>query len=80
MTPQWGRDAALGSIAHIRLDDWEMRPDVQTEVAEKWTEIQATMSLNGIDVDAFVTDFERLFGFAIAGIDYDAEVELQPHA
>ena len=68
----------LDAARRVRLDDWEMRPDVQAEVAESWRNVQATGQLDGIDVESFVTDFERLFGFSVPGIDYAAPVETAP--
>lgn len=54
----------------IRIDDWEMRDDVQAKVAELW--IQAdTESLPALgDLPGYKSDFLNLFGFGFSGIDY----------
>jgi enoyl-[acyl-carrier protein] reductase / trans-2-enoyl-CoA reductase (NAD+) len=60
----------------IRVDDWEMRPDVQEEVRKLWT-IVDTPNVNQIaDVKGYNEDFLRLFGFNIKDVDYSADVEI----
>ena len=61
----------------VRVDDWEMRPEIQAEVKRIWPQV-TTETLSALtDMDGYRTDFLKLFGFGLAGIDYDAEVE--PH-
>ncbi|NKI28021.1 trans-2-enoyl-CoA reductase family protein [Arenibacter sp. 6A1] len=58
----------------IRIDDWEMRDDVQARVAELWKEA-TTETLPEIgDLKGYDTDFFNLFGFKVPGVDYDADV------
>lgn len=58
----------------IRIDDWEMREDVQAEVAKLWEEA-TTDSLPGIgDLAGYKSDFLNLFGFGFEGVDYLADV------
>ncbi|WEK21562.1 MAG: trans-2-enoyl-CoA reductase family protein [Candidatus Pedobacter colombiensis] len=58
----------------IRIDDWEMRSDVQEKVAKLWTEATAeTLPLIG-DLSGYKKDFLNLFGFDVAGIDYEKDV------
>lgn len=62
----------------IRMDDWEMRSDVQ-EVVEKLFADVNTENVNKIaSVDDFNREFLRLFGFGISGVDYNADVEIEP--
>mgnify|MGYP006191859057 FL=1 len=57
----------------IRIDDWEMNPEVQKEVAELWKGA-TTENLPGIgDLNGYKSDFLNLFGFGIDGVDYAAE-------
>jgi enoyl-[acyl-carrier protein] reductase/trans-2-enoyl-CoA reductase (NAD+) len=59
----------------IRLDDWEMRDEVQREVDRLWPTI-TTENLNQLtDFKGYQEEFLKLFGFGLAGVDYDAEVE-----
>lgn len=58
----------------IRIDDWEMREDVQHKVAELW-EQATTETLSAIgDLKGYSTDFFNLFGFEVPGVDYNADV------
>ena len=57
----------------IRIDDWEMRDDVQEKVAKLWDEA-TTESLQEIgDLEGYSNDFFNLFGFKVEGVDYDSE-------
>lgn len=59
----------------IRIDDWEMRDDVQEKVAELW-KVADTDSLAAIgDLNGYKSDFLNLFGFGFAGVDYAADAE-----
>jgi enoyl-[acyl-carrier protein] reductase/trans-2-enoyl-CoA reductase (NAD+) len=63
----------LDDKGRIRIDDWEMRDDVQAEVAKIWDEV-TTESLNEVsDFAGYQREFLRLFGFGLAGVDYAAE-------
>lgn len=63
----------LDEKGRIRVDDLEMRADVQAEVAVLW-EKATTENLEEIsDIKGYRDDFFQLFGFNFAGIDYDAE-------
>lgn len=58
----------------IRIDDWEMRDDVQAEVARLWEEA-TTQSLGDLgDLTGYKNDFLNLFGFGLEGVDYLADV------
>jgi enoyl-[acyl-carrier protein] reductase/trans-2-enoyl-CoA reductase (NAD+) len=66
---------ALDAHRRIRLDDWEMREDVQAEVTERWEQV-TTANLNELsDFVGYKADFRRLFGFDVEGVDYDQAVE-----
>jgi len=63
------------SEGRVRVDDWEMREDVQAEVAKLW-KIVANENLSQIaDVKGYNSDFLKLFGFGLKGVDYSADVE-----
>jgi enoyl-[acyl-carrier protein] reductase/trans-2-enoyl-CoA reductase (NAD+) len=59
----------------IRLDDWEMREDVQREVAELWQRINAAESGEVAEIADFRREFLRHHGFEMPGVDYDLEVD-----
>lgn len=59
----------------IRIDDWEMREDIQAQVAQLW-EQATTENLTEIgDLEGYRKDFYNLFGFDVAGVDYKAEAD-----
>jgi enoyl-[acyl-carrier protein] reductase/trans-2-enoyl-CoA reductase (NAD+) len=64
----------LDEKGRIRIDDWEMRDDVQERVAKLWIEA-TTENLPEIgDLTGYKTDFFNLFGFQVADVDYTADV------
>jgi enoyl-[acyl-carrier protein] reductase / trans-2-enoyl-CoA reductase (NAD+) len=61
----------------VRVDDWEMRADVQTEVGKLWA-IVSNENLDEVsDVVGYTDEFMRLFGFNIKGVDYGADVNIE---
>lgn len=60
----------------IRMDDWEMREDVQQEVKQAWDRINSDNLQQLADVDGYWEDFYHMFGFGIDGVDYDADVQV----
>lgn len=60
----------------IRLDDWEMRKDVQEEVMKIWKNIETETVKKYADVEGFWHDFYNMFGFDIDGVDYDKDVDI----
>jgi enoyl-[acyl-carrier protein] reductase/trans-2-enoyl-CoA reductase (NAD+) len=69
-------DLQLDAEGRIRVDDWEMEPDVQAAVEKIWPEI-STETLNALaDYSGYQENFLALFGFGLPGVDYDADVEV----
>ena len=60
----------------IRLDDWEMKPEIQDEVTKLWNDLNADNFKQYTDIDGYWSDFYELFGFGIEGVDYEADVEV----
>jgi enoyl-[acyl-carrier protein] reductase/trans-2-enoyl-CoA reductase (NAD+) len=59
----------------IRMDDREMRPDVQKAVAEQMDSVNEDNVFETTDAAGFKHDFLEANGFDVAGVDYDADVE-----
>ncbi len=59
----------------IRLDDWEMRDDVQAKVTEAWNKINESNLGELADIDGYNKDFIQIFGFEADDVDYDAETD-----
>lgn len=64
----------LDEAGRIRVDDIELRNDVQAEVRRRFAAIDSGNVRELADVEGFRRDFLRVFGFEIDGVDYDADV------
>lgn len=71
----YSSDKKLDSVGRIRVDDWEMREDVQAEVAELWTQLNTDTLSKISDIEGFRQEFFNLFGFNFNKIDYNKDVE-----
>lgn len=70
-----GKEVPTDEKGRIRIDDWEMREDIQEKVAALW-EKATTENLSEIgDLEGYRKDFYNLFGFDIQGVDYKAEAD-----
>ena len=58
----------------LRLDDWELRADVQDHCQALWPTLTDENLRQLTDYQEYKDEFLKLFGFGIAGIDYDADV------
>jgi enoyl-[acyl-carrier protein] reductase/trans-2-enoyl-CoA reductase (NAD+) len=72
-----GKTPATDADGLIRLDDLELREDVQTAVMDLWNQA-TTDNLEEIsDLAGFRLDFNNLFGFEVEGVDYERPVEIE---
>jgi enoyl-[acyl-carrier protein] reductase/trans-2-enoyl-CoA reductase (NAD+) len=59
----------------IRIDDWEMEDDIQKAVAALWPQV-TTENLEAIsDIKGYRSEFLKLFGFGLPGVDYAKETD-----
>lgn len=65
----------VDSLGRIRLDDWEMREDIQEEVSKVWTQLETSKVYELTDLEGFREEFFQLFGFETEGVDYEADCE-----
>lgn len=65
----------LDDKGRIRIDDWEMEPEVQAAVEAVWNEISTEKLPTHTDFAGYQTEFLKLFGFGLDGVDYEAETE-----
>ncbi len=63
----------LDKEGRIRIDDLEMREDVQSEVDKLWNQVTTENIEQISDIEGYRNDFFNLFGFNYDSIDYDAE-------
>lgn len=67
--------AELDDTARIRMDDWELRDDVQDKVKALWPQITNENIFELSDYQGYKDEFLKLFGFGVEGVDYEAEVD-----
>ncbi len=71
-----GKPISTDEDGRIRIDDLEMRKDVQDVIQRQWTLINANNLLELTDLDGYREDFYHLFGFNFDAINYDQEVDI----
>ncbi len=69
-------DTQVDENGYIRMDDWEMRDDIQIMVAKKWDEVTTENVAELADIDGYWEEFYQMFGFKIDGVDYSADVDI----
>lgn len=68
-----GGEIEVDEKGRIRIDDLEMRNDVQQHVAALWKEASTENLANIGDLEGYRKDFYNLFGFDVEGVDYTAD-------
>ncbi|MNE27778.1 putative reductase [compost metagenome] len=68
-------DIPVDTVGRIRIDDLEMREDVQAEVADIWDKLCTDNVYELTDLQGFHREFFQLFGFETEGVDYEADVD-----
>ncbi len=66
---------ARDAEGYIRIDDREMADDVQRQIMAIWPQVTSENVMSLTDLAGYRDDFYRLFGFNIAGVDYEADVD-----
>ena len=72
-----GHTPKFDEAGRVRVDDWEMVPEVQAAVRVIWPGVTTETLAAQTDIAGYRSEFLKLFGFGLAGINYDAETE--PH-
>ena len=72
-----GSALTFDEAGRVRVDDWEMRPEVQAEITRIWPQVTTENLAALTDIAGYREEFLKLFGFGLAGVDYEADVE--PH-
>ena len=69
-------DPQTDEAGRLRLDDREMRTDVQAEIARLWPQVTTENLRSVTDFAGFQRQFRNLFGFDVEGVDYERPVEI----
>ena len=64
----------LDQTGQIRMDDWELREDVQSEIEAFWEKLYAHEIADFSYIDEYWVAFRQLFGFDLPNIDYSKDV------
>ncbi|PRY67791.1 enoyl-ACP reductase FabV [Halomonas ventosae] len=66
--------AETDEAGRLRLDDWELRDDVQQACKDLWPKVTTENLFEITDYAGYKHDFLKLFGFERDDVDYDADV------
>lgn len=70
-----GGPTEVDEKGRIRIDDLEMRDDVQKEVAELWSKATSENLSEIGDLEGYRKDFYNLFGFDVEGVNYGQDAD-----
>ncbi len=70
-----GEALQLDTHSRVRLDDREMRPDVQNEVRRLWQQVDQENLSELADIQGLREEFLRHHGFGMPGVDYSQDVD-----
>ena len=65
----------LDETGQIRMDDWELREDVQSEIKAFWDKLYAHEIPDFSYIDEYWVAFRQLFGFDLPNVDYSKDVD-----
>ncbi|MGI3003438.1 enoyl-ACP reductase FabV [Shewanella algae] len=69
-----GSKPEVDDANRLRLDDWELREDIQQHCRDLWPQITTENLSELTDYREYKAEFLKLFGFGIEGIDYETDV------
>ncbi|MES9852020.1 MAG: enoyl-ACP reductase FabV [Candidatus Thiodiazotropha sp. L084R] len=67
--------ADLDEERRIRMDDWELRDEVQLAVKDIWPKVTNENIFEVTDYQGYKDEFLKLFGFGVNGVDYEVDVD-----
>ena len=70
-----GKDIPVDEKNRIRLDDWEMRADVQQEVDRRWALQKEGESIKEGDLIGFQKEYQYIHGFGYDDVNYDKDLD-----
>ncbi|MEZ8990995.1 enoyl-ACP reductase FabV [Vibrio breoganii] len=70
-----GTAAEVDESNRLRLDDWELREDIQQHCRDLWPQITSENIRELTDYQEYKDEFLSLFGFGVEGVDYEADVD-----
>lgn len=73
-TCMYGQSGEVDSEGRFRLDDWELKPEVQTACELILQEVTTDTVNDLTDYQGYKENFARLFGFGLSAVDYEQDV------
>ena len=68
-----GKEVPTDDKGRIRIDDWEMRDDIQERIKILWAKATSENLTEIGDLEGYKQDFLNLFGFGFKNVDYNAD-------
>lgn len=72
-----GHTPKFDEAGRVRIDDLEMRPEIQNAVRQIWPGVTTETLAAETDIAGYRSEFLKLFGFGLPGVNYEADTE--PH-
>lgn len=69
-------DVETDEEGKIRMDDYEMRADVQKKITDVWEDIDSESVQELADIEGFWDEFYQMFGFRYDNVDYTEDVQI----
>lgn len=69
-----GNTGKVDDDNRLRMDDWELRDDIQQKCSELWPQVTSENLFELTDYQLYKDEFLKLFGFGLDGVDYDEDV------
>ncbi|WP_067867496.1 enoyl-ACP reductase FabV [Neptuniibacter marinus] len=73
-TGLYGESVVMDESNRFRMDDWELKDEVQNACREIWPQVTTENLFDLTDYQLYKDEFLKLFGFGIEGINYDLDV------
>ena len=73
---KFGQKLSFDEKGRIRIDDYEMKIDIQQKVLDSFSRINNDNVEELADIDGYWQDFYEMFGFGFSNVDYDEDVDI----
>lgn len=73
----YAQQPRLDDAGRYRVDELELKPEMQAAVEAIWPQVNSDNLHELSDFSAYKSEFLRLFGFDIDGVDYEQDVDPQ---
>jgi enoyl-[acyl-carrier protein] reductase/trans-2-enoyl-CoA reductase (NAD+) len=70
-----GTEKNLDDTNRLRLDDWELRDDIQQKCVDIWPKVTTENLFELTDYASYKEEFLNLFGFELAAVNYADDVD-----